>query len=448
MIKYNYIDLPKHIRDKIDLLNFQQKAFLEKVVNWYFGDLINLRYKGTGYAGTGKTFVAAIILETIQWLSPTRLKFIGVAPSHKAKRQLHKSINQSVPGLEYFTIASFLGKAPEYSEGKEVFRKQSKQVFDEDTCFDLGIFDEYGMIGKDDAVEILNGFYNGESYAGKILFLGDSAQLPPVKETISYIDAKKSIPESELTEVVRYGGDLLEVANSWNIKKNLVPIPLTGSSLDGTIAKLGSKKKMVEHFVSNLKIALSNQDYDHAKIIGYTNKNCANLNDWVREFLHGNDAEIPYLPGDRLIATKPILRQNAVYGDKSIVCENSMEFTTLNYLGTKTVTCGTKEYECHQVLAQPDIGETIELCILCAEYMGEYTLHLSRLKKQQEWQALKILGKLFDHISFAYAITCHKSQGSTFKFNYLDMSDLLRCQQQKQIIYTAITRTQEVLYVY
>jgi ATP-dependent exoDNAse (exonuclease V) alpha subunit len=49
-------------------------------------------------------------------------------------------------------------------------------------------------------------------------------------------------------------------------------------------------------------------------------------------------------------------------------------------------------------------------------------------------------------VNYAYAITCHKSQGSTYKNVYVDLADISgndNVVERNRIIYTAITRASE-----
>ena len=49
---------------------------------------------------------------------------------------------------------------------------------------------------------------------GKVIFLGDKAQLPPVNETESIV-FNNEIPNYELKEIMRYKGNLVLLANKF-----------------------------------------------------------------------------------------------------------------------------------------------------------------------------------------------------------------------------------------
>lgn len=57
------------------------------------------------------------------------------------------------------------------------------------------------------------------------------------------------------------------------------------------------------------------------------------------------------------------------------------------------------------------------------------------------------LSKRFDRISFAYALTTHKAQGSSIEYTFIDYNDLYRCQDRQKILYTALTRAKQRAFV-
>ena len=56
----------------------------------------------------------------------------------------------------------------------------------------------------------------------------------------------------------------------------------------------------------------------------------------------------------------------------------------------------------------------------------------------------------FANVSYGYAITCHKGQGSNFYDTFVDLDDILKninVQESKHCLYTAVTRTSNKLYM-
>ncbi len=57
------------------------------------------------------------------------------------------------------------------------------------------------------------------------------------------------------------------------------------------------------------------------------------------------------------------------------------------------------------------------------------------------------LSKRFDNISFAYALTTYKAQGSSIEYTFIDYDDLYRCHDRSQILYTALTRAKQRAFI-
>lgn len=436
-------------------LSPQQLLAFDYILTWIVskGTLAgetSLQYKLTGYAGTGKSFLVGRILKALEILD-IRLRICVVAPSHKAKRNSKKMVIKAGAGVslhvEYRTLASFLGQAPELNKatGKEAFVSKKNPM--ELIGYDLVVVDEYAMIQKDNAKELLS-----ESNEHLTLFLGDDAQLEPIGESVSYI-AMADLPESKLTQVMRYSGKLAQVAESW-IKKMGIPLAFTAE--DYTIQKLPNKTAMMSHFAVAIRESLRTLNYESAVMVCYTNNACDIANSWVRELVFNTDE--PYVIGDRLIAKKPLFRLSNEFNtsgqDKySIACENSMEFSVTGNYRVAEITIEQTIYEYYIVPVKPDeplpyYGETFDLFILHQNYAKLHRQHIERCKKNKHWPVMYDLIKTFDDIAFAYARTCHKCQGSTFSHVYLDLPDLYKVTKKPPMIYTALTRASEVVYVY
>ena len=103
-----------------------------------------------------------------------------------------------------------MGQQPEIDEetGEEKFvAGNGKAQFDR---YDVIIIDEFSMINKENFQEIVNEAIEADVM---VLFLGDSKQLPPVKEKEPIVDRSELIEEkATLNKIVRYDGDIVHVA--------------------------------------------------------------------------------------------------------------------------------------------------------------------------------------------------------------------------------------------
>lgn len=152
-----------------------------------------------GYAGTGKTSVVKIFLEYLR--SFYSFDYIAVtAPTHRAKQVI-----ESLSKRECQTIHSILGLMPDLNierldHSNLVFNKKSEPSIPRDGIL---IIDESSMVNDVLFDTIID---KCKEFNTKVLFIGDSAQLKPVKQ--DHISLVFSIENSyELTQVERQDGD-------------------------------------------------------------------------------------------------------------------------------------------------------------------------------------------------------------------------------------------------
>ena len=148
----------------------QSKAFVR--VKAFFKDEDNPAIVIMGSAGTGKTTLMRYIVDYI--LDNHVGSIAAVAPTHKARRVLEKTLNTdrflAVPS---FTVASMLGKMREpTSIGSHKYTSGSKQKMDRFDCF---ILDEVSMVGDKDLEEIIEYVC---MYDKKLILVGDHCQIP------------------------------------------------------------------------------------------------------------------------------------------------------------------------------------------------------------------------------------------------------------------------------
>jgi hypothetical protein len=437
----------------------QQKQALELLRLFVNSD--NQIFRFSGYSGTGKSYTIAQFVSEYHFSNADNL-IAAIAPSHKAKRNLETML-AGIANIDTATIASFLGLSPKLDEttGKVAFESREAnftKVLPSD--YDLVIVDEYSMIGKEQVLALI-------SECKKLIFVGDPAQLPPIGEDLSYACSLKC-PSYQLTDVVRYSGDLARIAESWRddipvdagngvkvtLKRIGQPLPIEQTFDDSIISM--PKIEWIEQYSKDVEIAIKNDNHYYCKLVTFTNK-CANKwNSWVRSEIWDNDE--PYNIGDRLLCKKPLFRQNARNGKLEIAVANSTEFTVIGNYSICEIEIYYRTYAYHVIPCRDDEGMRLDLCILNDESKKLQSEQLKVIadtakkysdKKDRSklWHWYYLLSQTFDDISFAYAITTHKAQGSTYDNLYPDIIDLMKCPARKKIIYTALTRSKQA-YIY
>ncbi len=253
-------------------------------------------FRLTGYAGTGKSF---LMCHYIKWLLSEGITFVAACPTNKAAKSLKNLAESESLSLSVKTVAQLLGQQPEINEstGKEEFLIKGEADL---TGYNIVIVDEFSMVNKDNFKEIVTAARS--SLLTKVVFVGDAAQLPPVKEKEPIVATSELIErDATLTEVVRYDGQIARVAEV--IRSNLgysrVTYPFTTSS-DKTILCV-SQTEWLERAIELFESEEYNLNPDYVRFLAWRNKTVKFLNQFVRTKLWGENAP-SYVPGDRLIA--------------------------------------------------------------------------------------------------------------------------------------------------
>lgn len=161
-----------------------------------------------GYAGTGKTFLLADIVNFID----TRGKVIVTAPTHKAVRVLRDMVGA---GPKYSTTHAALGmKQIIKDDGTIMFKNDPSLGFPAEDYTHI-IIDEASMIND----EIFETLVPLAEKGKKILFVGDPLQIPPVGQEFSKpfdkeIRRVNQIEVSSLNTIIRQaeGNPIIEFA--------------------------------------------------------------------------------------------------------------------------------------------------------------------------------------------------------------------------------------------
>jgi len=360
-----------------------------------------------GYAGTGKSTLAAILRKLIHKKYPSR-KVAFASYTGRASQNLSLKLKQAqaeYPQDTCGTIHKLIYRIITNSDG--VMTGQRKK---EELEYDLIIIDEASMVTR-------NIWYDLLSYNIPILAIGDHGQLPPIGETFNLMET----PMSRLEKVHRQAADnpIIALANqarqgeelSTEFNKGKVQVMPRSSPEAGMLME-----------------TIFNSFDDETLILCGTNKLRNQLNGHLRAQL-GREEPTP-MRGDRVVCLKNI------YDNKTGSIYNGM-------IGNIT------ELEAHE---EHWFQVVIEFPLEEKKYSGLISKYqFGATEKVQKVPGLdpKKIGDLFD---FGYAITVHKAQGSQARRVLLfDESYIFKhkngAEEAKKWLYTAITRAEEELYV-
>ena len=213
-------------------LTQQQKSVLSKISDFIVSEanIFILR----GYAGTGKTTMIQTIVNEIS----KSISVVLMAPTGRAARVLASKTDHDASTIHRAIYGRAAIRAKKCDDIADL---EFKYVFPVGQSNDkiVAIIDEASMLcsrtiqqelfqfGTDNLMDDLL-TYVRPSFGGKLIFVGDPAQLPPVGESESnalrreFFEEKGfKVMEAELTEVLRQSGESVILKNAMQIRNLL-----------------------------------------------------------------------------------------------------------------------------------------------------------------------------------------------------------------------------------
>ena len=418
-----------------------------------------------GYAGTGKTM---IISELVQVVKNFGYKTALVAPTGRAAKVLATYSKKRA-----YTIHKKIYRQTDTNGGGLVFQRMPNTA--ENTIF---IVDEASMIsdkadfGKKSLLEDLISFVFSNIYANnKILFIGDNAQLPPVGETESpalqedFLRASYGldITFKQLTQVMRQEKESGILHNATQLRENIAQENY----------KLNFKTKGFKDFYKmtsdrledGLIYAYNKYGAKNTIVVCRSNKTANQYNQYIRKVIRGAEEEIEL--GDLLMIVKNnySVLQNE---DDSIGFLANGDFVEIVKAGNFEEKYGLRFVTLTlRLLDYPDSEPFEAKVMLDTLYTNTPSLpqedyqklleavkadyaDITQVKKRNEaLKADEYMNAL--QVKFAYALTCHKSQGGQWDAIFVEQGYLTDDNLNLEFLrwlYTGVTRaTKEVFLV-
>jgi len=419
-------------------LTAEQAAALEALDSFVQGE--EKLYLLTGYAGTGKTTLLQRFIRGLRDRGDQR-PIVLSAFSNKATKVLVAMAAQWGLEIDAMTCCKLLGLRPVINEddGKQMFqldRQQGSQI----DRYRLVIIDECSMINQELWELLVNAVSN--LYRGtQILFVGDSAQLPPVNEPESAC-FRQIVHRAELTEVVRYGGAIGVIAEDIrrNLERDRLPRFTSDTNTDNTegcfvLPRPAWETLLIRAFTS----PAYQKNPDQVRALAYTNRRVAQLNHTIRSAIYGPNA-LRFVPGERLIAITPCLEEDAIVLPTSAECE--VIHAARGREG---------EWPLWILEVETENGDYKTLRVLHESGQTEFKAKVDLLAQEKRWMEFWDLQQRFHAVDYAYSLTIHKSQGSTFQDVFVDVPSMLSNRnliERNQLCYVAFTRAAKRLFLY
>ena len=235
----------------------------------------------SGYAGTGKTSLMEIIAKKGR---KQHRPVVFCASTNKAAAVLNERVSEA--GFKASTLNKVFGISVEVDSNSNTYNARNLVNVLRDADIMPGttvIIDEASMINEEN-YDILNNIAKQNSL--KIIYVGDSAQLAPVNEDkISKVFRNGEGKVITLTQVERTDDNaILKEATDLRNGNSLSGISSFNDKGEG-VAYISPKHQdeinsVVAHYVKGLK-----QDPNYFRILAYTNKAVSAYNNQVRELL-------------------------------------------------------------------------------------------------------------------------------------------------------------------
>jgi len=401
----------------------------------------------TGSAGTGKTFLLKHLINNIKGT------YCITAPVHKALRVLEETVNRkgktfhSLHGLRpNIDLASFDISNPQFDPLADPHAKN------------------YSLIICDEGSQINNSLYQlnldrAIKYGYKILYIGDSCQLPPINKGGKYENESRIFSVShkfELTEIVRQekGNPLLEPFQLLrdDIKhktKNFTDYIF--KHRDTITNDVGYKLVNDIAFASICKeIYVSNQfksNPNYSRHICYTNSAVAYWNEAIRKMIFPTSKKM-LEEGDILMAyntvvddfNTPIFVNSETYRVEHLrdyVNDYGIKVFAVNLVNNDTSlptrTLQIVDHTDPSYLRYYEILSQLHLNAKQANMGDRGRMWKRYFDFKNEILSLKTVtlpainnkATVKKDFDYGYAITAHKAQGSTFDIATIDMHDML-----------------------
>ncbi len=447
-------------------LTTDQKDTLRELSNFIFSQNKDELFLLKGYAGTGKTTLIGALVAKLWTVGK---KSVMLAPTGRAAKVMSGFSNSKA-----YTIHKKIYFPKKQSNGGVSFtlgvnkHKDTLFIVDEasmisDRSLEANLFENDSLLA-----DLIQYVYSG--HRCKLMFVGDVAQLPPVKLNISpaldpsvlEMDYQKEVILSELSEVVRQTQQSGILVNATQIRTQLEK-ELYGDfrfQIDGfsDIVRLIEGNEIQEA----IEEAYREVGKEETAFIVRSNKRANLYNESIRSrilflehdlavgdfmmvvknnyFWLPTSSSVGFIANGDLIEVLEIRAIKELYGFKfaevrvqMVDYPNQKPFDTILMLDTISSESPSLSYEDSNRLYQEVLKDYENEKSKYKKYLG--------VKNNEYFNALQV--------KFSYAITCHKSQGGQWKRIFIEQPYLPDGVDKEYLrwLYTAITRAQDRLYL-
>ena len=418
-----------------------------------------------GYAGTGKTTIISTVVNSLWKIG---YKPVLLAPTGRAAKVISLYSKKKA-----FTIHKKIYHPKKTSNGGVEFvrqvNKHTNTLFfvDEasmvpDSPSNAKLFENGSLL--DDLIDYV---YSGVNC--KLILIGDTAQLPPVKLELSpaldedklSLHYDKNVSLIELDEVMRQHEKSGILTNATMLRTLLGAYNSSDFKFDLTYADIIRLEDSYD-VQDAITSAYDNDGVEDTAIIVRSNKRANQYNQQIRTKIRGQENEMSV--GDHIMAVKNNYFWLKDSSEISFIA-NGDTFEVLEIFGIKElydfrfaeVKIRMIDYPSQPAFETVLLLDTLmlespslsyeESNKLYQEVSKDYEDIKSKYKRLLEVKNNKYFNAL--QVKYSYAMTCHKSQGGQWNTVFIEQPYLPDGQNVDYLrwLYTAVTRAKEKLYL-
>lgn len=458
------------------VLTKQQQGVLDSIKEFLNSDVSVFILKG--YAGTGKTTMISHIIEEVVKLDMMPLL---MAPTGRAARVLSSKTKREANTIHRCIYELDTIETKEDSDDiRYIFPlKDVENAARDHIC----IVDESSMIGTREVHNELFEFGTGSLLndlltfvaphrGGKVIFIGDPMQLPPVGDNTSnalneqfFIGNKIKVMVGELTDVVRQNEDSAILGNAMKIRtllettqrNNLVfdrkeneVVDIEGYKMPKQLLNIYPKPEIGQSVI----ITFSNRqarDYNYAvREILYPGKKQIVIGDILQvvsnnyglDIMNGDFVKITDISGETEYQSAPVY----VTVNRERVRQN----VTLAFRNVRIMLDDGREKICKIIESMLDDADAnLTFVQILALYINFCMRHQGLKRNSQEFKERLKHDPYYNalRVKYGYAITGHKSQGGEWHTVFVDYTGRTGLKDDSlRWTYTVTTRASHVLY--
>jgi exodeoxyribonuclease V len=409
----------------ITLTQDQQAAY--DAVESFVQDPLQDRHIISGYAGVGKTTLVDTIINNLERMLAGQYNDIAslvwepvlTATTNKAAEALQASTGRPVQ-----TVQKFLGlivRKDWDNGGKSYLARGRRSTYQTNKI----VFVDEASYATQELMDYIDELCNG----CKVIYIGDAAQLAAPK-TVTTPVFSKGYPGSALTEVVRQakGNPIIELATGFrNIvrgEQSWFPIVIDGEHIQHMSGTEYEQALMAE-------FDRPDWHFKDSKVLAYTN---ARVIEYNRALSNQIDGKLEIEVGDYVVNNNYVKLDRPSGEPSSISTDAIVHVTAMtpsSYYGVQGFDVTLDDYHLAFMPSQrTDVKELLKL-----------------KKSEEDFESMEIISNWVD-LRATYACTVNKSQGSTFKKVFIDLTDIGKCRNYStmaRLLYVAVSRASHQL---